>query len=57
MYSAIGKLPLTDVTVIVNSAPIFVYLSGYMMYGEEITRSDIMGMILSFSGVMLVTNP
>ena len=43
--------------IILNSGPIFVFITGALFFGDVITNRDIIGIALSFTGILCVANP
>lgn len=56
-FAAFAQGPLTDVTAIAFTSPIFVVLGATMMLGERLTRAKIAAAALGFLGAMLIVGP
>ncbi|WP_136684085.1 DMT family transporter [Falsirhodobacter xinxiangensis] len=56
-FAAFARGPLTDVTAIAFTSPIFVVLGATVMLGERLTRAKIAAAALGFMGAMLIVGP
>ncbi|MDH2327185.1 DMT family transporter [Cereibacter sp. SYSU M97828] len=56
-FAAFARGPLTDVTAIAFTSPIFVVLGATVMLGERLNRAKIAAAVLGFLGAMLIVGP
>jgi len=57
MFYALTKLPLADATVIVYTNPVFTALLAALFLREMMGRREVLGLLLSLAGVVLVAQP
>ncbi|EAR90753.2 integral membrane protein DUF6 containing protein (macronuclear) [Tetrahymena thermophila SB210] len=56
-FYAINKLPVSLLLIISNTGPIFVFILNYFLFGVKLTIKDIIGISVSFFGVVMVSDP
>ncbi len=56
-FYAITRLPLADVTVIHFTNPVFAALLASVLLSETMRRKEVLGLLLSIAGVVLVVRP
>lgn len=56
-FAAFARGPLTDVTAIAFTSPIFVVIGATVMLGERLSRAKIAAAVLGFLGAMLIVGP
>ena len=57
MFYALTKLPLADTTVIVYTNPVFTAILAALFLREMMGRREVLGLLLSLAGVVLVAQP
>ena len=57
MFYALTKLPLADATVIVYTNPVFTAILAALFLREMMGRREVLGLLLSLGGVVLVAQP
>jgi drug/metabolite transporter (DMT)-like permease len=56
-YYGVTHLPLADATLIMYSNPVFTALLAAVFLGERLTKVDLLGVVLSLGGVVLIAQP
>ncbi|KAL4435507.1 hypothetical protein ABPG74_020283 [Tetrahymena malaccensis] len=56
-FYSINKLPVSLLLIISNTGPIFVFIFNYFLFGVTLTIKDIIGIAVSFFGVVMVSDP
>ena len=56
-FYAISRLPLADTTVIQYTNPVFTAVLAGLFLAERTERKDLLGLVLSMAGVVLVARP
>ncbi len=56
-FYAVTKLPLADVTVIHFTNPVFTALLASLFLSESMRKKEVLGLLLSIAGVLLVVRP
>ncbi len=56
-FYAISRLPLADTTVIQYTNPVFTAVLAGLFLAERTERKDVLGLVLSMAGVVLVARP
>ena len=54
---AVKHMPLADARVIIFTSPVFTVLLGRIFLKEKVTKFDLMAMVLSLGGVVLIGRP
>ncbi len=57
VFYALTRLPLADATVIQYTNPVFTALLAALFLREALTKRDVLGLLLSLTGVVLVAQP
>jgi drug/metabolite transporter (DMT)-like permease len=56
IYTAIKYLPIFIVSLVINLAPIFTSIMGFIFLKERITRIEVFALLLAFSGVYILVS-
>ena len=56
-FLGIENLPLGDATVLVMLSPLFASMFSYMILGESFGKGEIMAILISLTGVVLISRP
>ncbi|QDG54846.1 DMT family transporter [Persicimonas caeni] len=56
-YYGVTHLPLADATLIMYSNPVFTALLAAVFLGERLKKVDLLGVVLSLGGVVLIAQP
>lgn len=54
-FSALKMAPITPVFLIINLASVFIMLYGKLFLGNKITRQHVVGIVMAFLGVLLMS--
>jgi drug/metabolite transporter (DMT)-like permease len=57
LFYCISRLPQSLAYVIYNTAPIWIYMFNFLIYGQKLFLGEVISILFSFVGVFMATAP